>query len=580
MKTARSSLFALALFVAVTGAEFACADTVTYGGVSLSIDSQEDLHDGTIKVVIRGKPSLLPKEGFERGVALHYMTEPELSSYISSGDLLMLITGTLQGGDSEVAVNAIASAIRSRSMSPEAFGDFIGKVAALPGGQGAIEAALRMVGQNVRDQPLCLSLPHTDVDKLVDFDVQLSRASFTSSCYTLLSGEALALFRKGDLSGVKRVLEALVSLRVSDQQVIKDVKKSALIFTQISDAAGQGQYSVAVTALESLRKDPIFGSVAAVGISAVVTKLGEQSLQRGDYAAALYFLTRADFKQRTPQQHLMLSRAIRGLSAASLKVTLETQTQNILMMYAGKDEAVRDDLIEYFERVFKERLGDHDVETANQVIKVVVALRPDPSERNDVLRRHVVDELIALERPQEARLALQQIVVARVPLTLRVWLFASGSLGGLIAVVLSGVVLLTALVCSVVVGRRWYRLRRAVGNEADGDKTGSTVTSANGSNVDDAKHDQGHSRTFVFYPPEFRVSGWRGEYESLLSYFELPSEATLSEIKVAYRKRVKEAHPDRNLTAVGDSSDQFIEISKKYERLLELRDQHDAAGGK
>lgn len=579
MKTASRTVIILAMWAAVISASNARADTVTYGGVSLAIDSQEDLNDGTIKVVVRGKPVLLAKDGFERSVALQYLADSELAALIPSGELLTLISGSLQGGDSEVAVNGIATAIRSRTMSPEAFGDFIEKVGALPESRSAIGAALRLVAQDVRDQTLCLCLPHTDIEKLTDFDVQRSRPSFASNCFTSLSGAALALFRKGDIPGVKRVLEALVQLRLSDSQLIKGAQSASLIFAQATDAASSGQHAAVVTALESLRKDPMFGPVAAVGASAVLTKLGEQSLQQGDNSAALYYLTRVDFKQRTPQQHVMLSRVIRGLTASSLKFVFESKTQSVLIMYAGKDEALRGELIEYLERAFKETLGSHDVETSREAIKLISALRPDPSERNDSLRRLVADELIALKRPQEARLALQEVQVVRVPLSLKIWLFASGSVGGLIVVSLSGVVLVTALVLGAVIARRRYLSNQASGRGDSGQGRGSVATAADGSDSGsgDASDEKAHKRSFVFFPPEFRMSGWRGEYESLLSYFGLTNEATLNEIKVAYRRRVKEAHPDLNLTAVGDSSDEFIELSKKYERLLELYEQQEKA---
>lgn len=579
MKTASVFVIILATWVAVATAPDARADTVTYGGVSLSIDSREDLNDGTIKVVVRGKPFLLAKDGFERGVALQYFTDPELASLLPSSDLLTLISASLQGGDSEIAVRGIATAIRSRTMSPEAFGDFIEKVGVLPDSRSAIGAALQLAAQDVRDQALCLCLPHTDSEKLTDFDIQLNRESFVSSCYASLSGTALSLFRKGEISGVKRVLEVLAQLRASDAQVAKGIQSAALVITQAADAASSGQHAAVVTALESLRKDPLFGPVAAVGASAVLTKLGGQSLEQGDNSAALYYLTRVDFKQRTPQQHVMLSRVVRGLTASSLKDVFESKTQSTLMMYAGKDEALRGELSEYLERAFKEALAGHDVETSREVIKLISALRPDPSERNDSLRRLVADELIALKRPQEARLALQEVQVIRVPLSLKIWLFASGSLSGFIVVSLSGVVLVTALVLGAVIARRRYLSNQASGRDDSGQGRGSVATAADGSDSGsgDASDEKAHKRSFVFFPPEFRMSGWRGEYESLLSYFGLTNEATLNEIKVAYRRRVKEAHPDRNLTAVGESSDEFIELSKKYDRLLELYEQFEKA---
>ena len=69
------------------------------------------------------------------------------------------------------------------------------------------------------------------------------------------------------------------------------------------------------------------------------------------------------------------------------------------------------------------------------------------------------------------------------------------------------------------------------------------------------------------------------EYKSLLSFFELKDTCVAKDIKKAYRKRVKEFHPDlnngaeqKNLTI--DPNNDFIEITKKYESLLALHNQY------
>jgi DnaJ-class molecular chaperone len=50
-------------------------------------------------------------------------------------------------------------------------------------------------------------------------------------------------------------------------------------------------------------------------------------------------------------------------------------------------------------------------------------------------------------------------------------------------------------------------------------------------------------------------------------------------MKYAYRQAVKTCHPDRNPNADKTMNDHFIEITKQYERLLELYEarQRDSA---
>jgi len=69
------------------------------------------------------------------------------------------------------------------------------------------------------------------------------------------------------------------------------------------------------------------------------------------------------------------------------------------------------------------------------------------------------------------------------------------------------------------------------------------------------------------------------EHIKLLAFFGLPPGATLKEIKAAYRAAIKAIHPDRQRGAQRDSaSEEFIEATQRYERLLRLHLQHAAVG--
>jgi hypothetical protein len=68
--------------------------------------------------------------------------------------------------------------------------------------------------------------------------------------------------------------------------------------------------------------------------------------------------------------------------------------------------------------------------------------------------------------------------------------------------------------------------------------------------------------------------------KKLLKEFDLSWQASLQDIKRVYRRKIKEVHPDsrerekRDLDS-DESSDAFILLSKKYDRILELREQLD-----
>ncbi|MCB0321632.1 MAG: DnaJ domain-containing protein, partial [Bdellovibrionales bacterium] len=61
------------------------------------------------------------------------------------------------------------------------------------------------------------------------------------------------------------------------------------------------------------------------------------------------------------------------------------------------------------------------------------------------------------------------------------------------------------------------------------------------------------------------------EYNGLMQDFDLPPGAGIHDIKSEYRKRIKLVHPDAQGAPSPDASDEFIELSRRYERLMELR---------
>lgn len=74
-----------------------------------------------------------------------------------------------------------------------------------------------------------------------------------------------------------------------------------------------------------------------------------------------------------------------------------------------------------------------------------------------------------------------------------------------------------------------------------------------------------------------RVQVGDPEYRDLLNFFNLPIDATEKDIKNAFRKKIKEVHPDVN----NNSSDEklFIQTKENYERLLTLIEARNARRG-
>jgi hypothetical protein len=80
-----------------------------------------------------------------------------------------------------------------------------------------------------------------------------------------------------------------------------------------------------------------------------------------------------------------------------------------------------------------------------------------------------------------------------------------------------------------------------------------------------------------FFKKEKAVSGYargpveKDEYSKLLEFLGLDDEASESEIKRAYRERVKSLHPDAKPGEVNTQDQDFIELKEVYDRILQIR---------
>jgi len=60
------------------------------------------------------------------------------------------------------------------------------------------------------------------------------------------------------------------------------------------------------------------------------------------------------------------------------------------------------------------------------------------------------------------------------------------------------------------------------------------------------------------------------EYEQQLRFFGLQGKVTLASIKMSYRARIKQVHPDRRCHEGSRATEDFLEVTGRYERLLHL----------
>jgi hypothetical protein len=555
----------------VVGAALTCvgpnavADTVAYRGISLKIDSREELADGTVKVSIQSQPILLPRESVERGVVLAYLTTPSLVVLLPPRDLQVLVSKALLEKDVELATKAVTAALSSRGMSADAFGSFLSHVMELSGGPSVVSNALQMVGDQIREQSLCVTLSQVAVDSVSVFSNVLQRPSFVDTCSTLLTERAVVLLQEGQTSQAARHLRALVTLVTGDKAKQSAAVQSYNQVMLLTEALKRRSPIDTIASLEKLRTDTFFSRVSVPAISAIIMKSSEEWLVEGDAAGALYLLSQTDFISRTPQHHNLVLKSLEMLPSEKAAVISRDPIKSGLRLYASKDEAIRAEVVKLIAQsaetlASSQSNGDPDASLA--LLSLLPLFRPDPSELNDAIRARCATALIASRNVAFADAVLKQMPTG-VPLLLRIKAFASSGAVAAAFTFLAAIISVSLVLLAGFVGIRFLAARvpsKGMAEEGDG--------------TEQAKGRQ----SFVAYPAEYRTSEQRGEYELLLEEFGLPPHASIHDIKLAYRNSVKSVHPDRNLLTGEGQSDEFIELTQKYERLLELLEQRGKKG--
>ncbi len=561
-----SSCLCLIFFALVSRAH---GDSITFRGASFALDAQQDLRDGNVKVVIRDRPLLLAKDGLERSVALEYLSREELVSSISSAELASLINESVAAKDTEMAAQGLAVVVSSHAVLPVNLSRLIEGLVGSPHGSQAIAAGIRIAGNKATDPSVCLSLQYADAIIRELFAERITQNPFLSSCHVTLTAQALECFGQGDLPGI------LLALRARSNLPFDDLAKKQIVATLVAriedlqKALGDGRYLDAVAQLEAVRRNQILAPAMPSAIPAITVKAGEESLSRGDFASALFLLSYGDFKQRTPQQHLLLSQAIQGLSSRDLGIIMREPVRGRILMYASNDDTLRREIADYIDRAFPDAIANRDTEAALSALSMSLIVQGDTPARITEMRQQLIAALLAKGETDSATLVVKQLPFSSTGLWMRIKVAAArGGIFGTVFMLLGGVIMIGAvLLLSVILGVRFFRRVRPSRSSSPA-TSGSTEAAADGES-----EKSGTSSTFVAYSAELRAGMPRGEYESLLADFGLSVGATAQDIKLAYRSLVKEAHPDRNPHAGDSASDLFITISEKYDRLLILHEQ-------
>ena len=548
-----------ALIVSLSLVASVHAETHHAFGLKFPVDAISPVDKSTVKVTIQGRSQLVSRDGLDEFLLRHFLSDDEDADRFSVEDLWGFLRTALRAGRSELAVVALPALVtraddkRQREMALE-----------LDRGGEAEDLGRAMLQTPDLPPPgfligaLILRTSLADVvwvrahggGAVFRYAREVKAAAQQKICESVAAKNIPAaekvLFVLEQLYGADdKEVAALRSLSGRAKQVLEDIEAHNLdrlyTFSDEGVAGGDLQFMIPVV-VDALNRE------ARVLIAA------------GKPEEALGALSRVNFERRTETTHALALEAMKALSPARQSPLAYQAIELFVRKLATKDARVRDEYAKQLGQQVEYSLSSRRLGDADYYLRKLIAARPDPHIENDRLRISLAVALLEQGATTDAQDILGGIQTD-ISFGLRLKLIAVRLLQD--SDVLIFVALALILVMALMRGRSWSAALERVLTRRRAPEQERVATDSD---------DEGEPLAgFAMLSQSRALSPSMQEYLKLLGLFGLDGKATVSEIKRAYRTAVKECHPDYNRQQDARASERFIELTKSYERILELR---------
>jgi hypothetical protein len=346
--------------------------------------------------------------------------------------------------------------------------------------------------------------------------------------------------------------EALVFLFQREDDTTRSARRSLESLRGIEEGLASGD----ARRFEAALRVGAFDVNVADGIASVqpalIQEFAQRTLVENKTSEAIRSISSLDFAQRNTSHHELLSKALRQISISDTAVFADPNVRKMLLSYATKDELVRKQALERLGALVGEDAHRSGGRSGDGLLGAIQEIRPDPSRDNDDLRVTIGEALLDSGDMLGAERILAQMRTP-IPIALRFKIFTRRSPYTAFGLA----TLASILVWSLLLIRLRAVSQKRMAASPGGNGEPNRKETINGPAVG------GQSLGKASYT-DF------DEYGECLRRFNLEKGATLSDIKVAYRNAVKSCHPDLNPRATTADTDQFIKLTKIYEKLIEL----------
>jgi hypothetical protein len=547
------SVFCLGLLSAHT---LYAEERIPFAGIDLIVDKVDQVEGGKIAVDIGGQRFLSPADEAGRHIAEAYAERPTLARRLPWATYGALVSQLAAGSDIGIARLAVTRVLESTELSVEEARTFF-KILVVSASGGLILAdQILRLSQNspVQRATVCLALaflPKSAMSAVHD-RVKSDLMWAQDICPRELIREGQRALIDNHVKDSLASFEALVFLFQREDDTVRSARRSLESLRGIEEGLGSADARRFETALRVGAFDVNLADGIAKVQPALIQEFAQRTLVENKTTEAMRAISSLDFAQRNTSHHELLSKALRQITIGDAGVFEDPNVRKMMLSYATKDELVKKQALERLETLIREDAKLAGGRSGYGLLGAMEEIRPDPSRDNDELRVTIGAALMDNGDMLGAERILAQMRTP-IPIGLRLKIFTRRSPYTAFGLATAASILVWSL---LLIRLRAVSQNRTVARPAGEGKPNREET-IGGASVG------GHSLGRASYT-DF------DEYGEYLSRFNLKKGATLSDIKVAYRNAVKSCHPDLNPRATTADTEQFIELTKFYEKLIEL----------
>jgi hypothetical protein len=548
----------------------AVAESVAFFGRSFQVDRLESLPGDQVKVDVQGQTFIASRQGAGQKVFRIYAEHPNLLPIKSiDSEYGSFVASLVQHGAQDDALAAIQALLTSQGISEQVREKFFSGVMSSGAGGDLVVNALR--GVNSRDpqrQAACIALPSlplhsaNQAQKLLSTDLTWITLECPQQLIQLAQDELL----RGELDQGALTLSFVGSFFKGASELAQAAESSSERLGIVRESITSGDANKFEAALRGASFDPLLRGYYQKSLGDSVAEFGSDALSRHRPAAVLQSLALLDFSDRDNRHHELLLQALQSLTYEDKPVFTKEPVKRMLWAYATKDQVLKDEYIALLSSGIEEAIQDGQPAQGALYVNILKDIRLDPSLQNDELRGLVAEGFVDTGDFVAAQGIMKEVQTS-IPWVIRFRLLLKLDRYVLLMVLLGGLVVARWLINGIAMYKR--------GDSVSSQKAKAKPEDAFGKS-NKKKSEQKRDR------PDFdlKQSRYKGldEYADCLAKFQLQPGASLADIKNAYRALVKSLHPDLNPKASKDDTARFIELTKAYERLIELHEERAQPG--